>query len=75
MPRPLTPGAHVPLPPPTPWRRFEQGFQALLEQLQPVAMAEQKFCTCFFHFAKADFVSDFDDTDGIQDPEVRGLIR
>ena len=50
--------------------RFEQAFQALLDQLQPVCVAEQKFCTSFFHLAKPRLSSDFDDTDGIPDEEV-----
>ena len=33
-------------------RRFDQVFNTVLEQLQPVCVSEQKFLTSFFHFAK-----------------------
>lgn len=32
--------------------RFDQVFSSVLEQLQPVCVAEQKFLTSFFHFQK-----------------------
>ena len=32
--------------------RFDQMFSSVLEQLQPVCVAEQKFLTSFFHFEK-----------------------
>lgn len=32
--------------------RFDQMFLSVLEQLQPVCVAEQKFLTSFFHFQK-----------------------
>lgn len=32
--------------------RFDQMFSSVLEQLQPVCVAEQKFLTSFFHFQK-----------------------
>ena len=32
--------------------RFDQMFESVLEQLQPVCVAEQKFLTSFFHFQK-----------------------
>ena len=32
--------------------RFDQMFTSVVEQLQPVCVAEQKFLTSFFHFEK-----------------------
>ena len=41
----------------------------VLEQLQPVCVSEQKFCTCFFHFKKLEPPTDMEDTDGIEEEE------
>ncbi|XP_064407161.1 exocyst complex component 1-like [Halichondria panicea] len=52
--------------------RFDQVFDTVLEQLQPVCVSEQKFLTSFFHFAKrtASFVEDDDinEVDGLDGP-------
>ena len=52
--------------------RFDQVFDTVLEQLQPVCVSEQKFLTSFFHFAKqtASFVEDDDvnEVDGLMGP-------
>jgi hypothetical protein len=37
--------------------RFDQLFSSVLEQLQPVCVAEQKFLTSFFHFQKPEVVT------------------
>ena len=50
--------------------RFEQVFSAILEQLQPLCVTEQKFCTCFFHFAKPDKEEDQEEEEE-EEQEVR----
>ena len=34
--------------------RFDQVFMLVLEQLQPLCVSEEKFCTTFFHFPRAE---------------------
>ena len=34
--------------------RFDQVFMVVLEQLQPLCVSEEKFCTTFFHFPRAE---------------------
>lgn len=38
--------------------RFEKIFPSILEQIQPVCVAEQKFLNSFFHFERIETVSD-----------------
>ena len=43
--------------------RFDKIFPFALEQIQPVCVAEQKFLNSFFHFERAEVVSDGAETD------------
>ena len=49
-------------------------FSALLDQLQPVCVSEQKFVTAFFHFQKVEQPEDFEDVDGEEGEQVRGWM-
>ena len=71
----LPPSLSLTLPPSFPPSlppRFDQAFSLMLEQLQPVCVSEQKFCTCFFHFKKPGPPADpemADQTDGMDEEE------
>ena len=42
--------------------RFDVAFNVLLAHLEPVCMAEQKFCASFFHFPRSEQSAQMDDS-------------
>ena len=56
--------------------RFDKMFPLVLEQIQPVCVAEQKFLNSFFHFERLESVPENADEGGsLDDEEIDGLSR
>ena len=57
-----------------PQHRFDKIFPLVLEQIQPVCVAEQKFLNSFFHFERNEGLSDEGDN-LFPDNEIDGLSK
>ena len=42
--------------------RFDVAFNLMLTHIEPVCLAEQKFCNAFFHFPRSEQTSQMDDS-------------